>query len=100
VRVKIWDARGRIVYSDEPRLIGARYELGSDEVETLREGDAKADLSDLSRPENRFERQFGPLFTGLVEILHVSSELEERDEHGLAPRQRQTQFQAALRLDW
>jgi hypothetical protein len=46
------------------------------------------------------KRQFGPLFTGLVEILHVSSELEERDEHGLAPRQRQTQFQAALRLDW
>ena len=62
VRVKIWDARGRIVYSDEPRLIGARYELGSDEVETLRLGDAKADLSDLSRPENRFERQFGPLY--------------------------------------
>ena len=62
VRVKIWDDGGRIVYSDEPRLIGARYELGSDEMETLRKGDAKADLSDLSRPENRFERQFGPLY--------------------------------------
>ena len=62
VRVKIWDAGGRIVYSDEPRLIGARYELGGDEMETLRQGDSKADLSDLSRPENRFERRFGPLY--------------------------------------
>ena len=25
VRVKIWDRSGRIVYSDEPQLIGARY---------------------------------------------------------------------------
>lgn len=62
VRVKIWDAGGRIVYSDESRLIGARYDLGSDEAETLRTGDAKADLSDLDRPENRFERRFGPLY--------------------------------------
>ena len=62
VRVKIWDAGGRIVYSDEPRLIGARYDLGSDEVDTLRNGDAKAYLSDLNRPENRFERRFGPLY--------------------------------------
>src|SRR3954447_25908541 len=27
VRVKIWSPDGRIVYSDEPRLIGARYTL-------------------------------------------------------------------------
>src|SRR5687768_12131663 len=25
VRVKLWDAAGRIVYSDEPRLIGSRF---------------------------------------------------------------------------
>ena len=47
---------------DEPRLIGARYDLGSDEEETLAKGDAKEYLSDLNRPENRFERQFGPLY--------------------------------------
>src|SRR4051812_26275906 len=29
VRVKIWDAGGRIVYSDEPALIGARYPLSA-----------------------------------------------------------------------
>jgi signal transduction histidine kinase len=62
VRVKIWDHTGRIVYSDEPRLIGTRYPLGRDELETLRTGEAKADRSDLDRPENRFERHLGPLY--------------------------------------
>jgi signal transduction histidine kinase len=62
VRVKIWAGDGRIVYSDEPRLIGSRYTLGAGERETLRTGAAKAELSDLSRPENRFERAVGPLY--------------------------------------
>jgi signal transduction histidine kinase len=62
VRVKIWDGNGRIVYSDEPRLVGSRYRLGADELETLRTGAAKAELSDLTRPENRFERRYGPLY--------------------------------------
>lgn len=61
VRVKIWDASGRIVYSDEPELIGLRYPLGDDEVEALREGAVDAEVSDLSRPENRFERPYGKL---------------------------------------
>jgi two-component system NarL family sensor kinase len=56
VRVKIWDRTGRIVYSDEPRLIGSRYPLGADETHTLLHGGVTADISDLQRPENRFER--------------------------------------------
>lgn len=62
VRVKIWAADGTIVYSDESRLIGERYDLGADEREALAEGGVTADLSDLSRPENRFERSFGELY--------------------------------------
>jgi two-component system, NarL family, sensor kinase len=27
VRVKLWDSDGRVVYSDEPRLIGSRFPL-------------------------------------------------------------------------
>jgi hypothetical protein len=61
VRVKIWSPDGRIVYSDEPRLIGARFPLADDERETLVTGDAHAELSDLSNPENRFERPEGEL---------------------------------------
>ena len=61
VRVKIWTADGRIIYSDEPRLIDARYELGDDELEALRTGSVDAELSDLSQPENRFDRGHGEL---------------------------------------
>jgi signal transduction histidine kinase len=56
VRVKIWTSDGRIIYSDEPRLIGRRYPLGADESKALRNGTSDAEVSDLSRPENRFER--------------------------------------------
>ncbi len=38
VRVKIWTPDGRIVYSDEPRLIGRRFTLGADEREALSAG--------------------------------------------------------------
>jgi two-component system NarL family sensor kinase len=54
-RVKLWTPDGRIIYSDEPRLIGARYALGEDEQDALRSGRIIAELSDLSRPENCFE---------------------------------------------
>jgi signal transduction histidine kinase len=61
LRVKIWSPDGRIVYSDEPRLIGVPYELSQDEQEALRDGRTRAELSDLNRPENRFERSEGRL---------------------------------------
>src|SRR3954451_1777058 len=61
VRVKMWDATGRIVYSDEPRLRGARYRLQTDEQAVLRRGAVEAEISDLTRPENRFERPSGKL---------------------------------------
>lgn len=62
VRVKIWASNGTVLYSDVPQLIGHRYKLGAEEQELLREGDsADAELSDLSKPENRYERQYGKL---------------------------------------
>ena len=61
VRVKIWDSTGRIVYSDEARLIGQTFPLGFDEEDALRRNVVDSSVSDLSRPENRFERPFGEL---------------------------------------
>jgi two-component system, NarL family, sensor kinase len=61
VRVKVWTPGGRIVYSDEHRLIGSHYPLGEDEIASLRGADVVADVSDLSAPENRFEQHFGKL---------------------------------------
>ncbi|MCU1426523.1 MAG: two-component sensor histidine kinase [Actinomycetia bacterium] len=60
-RVKIWNASGTIVYSDEPRLEGSKYTLGKDELAALQQGRIEADVSDLSRPENRYERGSGKL---------------------------------------
>jgi two-component system, NarL family, sensor kinase len=61
VRVKIWTGAGKIVYSDEPRLIGSQYNLSEDDAAVLRTGATEAEISDLSRPENRFERSQGRL---------------------------------------
>jgi signal transduction histidine kinase len=61
VRVKIWTADGEIVYSDEPRLVGTRYELDADELEAMDTGIGDAELSDLEEPENRFDRGHGEL---------------------------------------
>jgi signal transduction histidine kinase len=69
VRVKIWDASGRIVYSDEPRLIGERYALPAEALERLKTGGTSSEISNLSRPENRFERTDGKLlevYEGIV----------------------------------
>jgi signal transduction histidine kinase len=61
MRIKIWTPTGLIAYSDEPRLIGRTYPLGEDEQQALRDGVTRAELSDLSRPENRYEREAGRL---------------------------------------
>jgi signal transduction histidine kinase len=68
VRVKIWDAQGRIVYSDAHSLIGARFALGADELAVLRTGGITADASDLRHAENRTERGFKRLLEVYVGI--------------------------------
>jgi signal transduction histidine kinase len=61
VRVKVWSKSGTILYSDEPALIGAHFALAPDELRLFSEGGAEAELSDLAKPENRYERQAGKL---------------------------------------
>jgi two-component system, NarL family, sensor kinase len=61
-RVKLWTRDGRIVYSDEPRLIGSVYRLDEDELDALRTGEAQAERAGLDNPENRFEREEGTLY--------------------------------------
>ena len=64
LRIKIWNADGTIVYSDRPELIGTSYDLGDEELEILEGGGSEAEVSDLGRPENRFERSR----SGVVEV--------------------------------
>jgi signal transduction histidine kinase len=71
VRVKLWSADGTILYSDEPRLIGKRFALAADERRILRGGGgADAELSDLSKPENRYERHEGKLLEAHT-VIHT-----------------------------
>lgn len=62
VRVKVWDATGRIVYSDDPAIVGRVFDLPAEELEALTQaGPALAEVSDLDEPENVGEQQFGKL---------------------------------------
>jgi hypothetical protein len=71
VRLKVWSPDGRIVYSDAEALIGRRFPLPGDLREALADDAVRAEVSDLTLPENRFERGRGRL----VEVylpLHVA----------------------------
>lgn len=61
VRVKIWRPDGTIVYSDEPRLVGRKFDLGAEERKVLRRPATRAEVTDLTEPENVYERGDGPL---------------------------------------
>jgi signal transduction histidine kinase len=60
VRVKIWDRDGRIVYSDDPDLIGEVFALSPSELELFDSGaEPVAEVSDLDEDENRKQRVLG-----------------------------------------
>jgi two-component system NarL family sensor kinase len=59
LRIKVWSADGRILYSDDTRLIGQSYPLDPDDRRVLEEGGADSDISDLSKSENSLEKTFG-----------------------------------------
>lgn len=61
VRVKIWDASGQVLYSDDRALVGRRFRLDDDELAALQGGPAVAGPTDLREEENLDERQFGRL---------------------------------------
>jgi two-component system, NarL family, sensor kinase len=61
VRVKVWTVSGRVVYSDAASLVGKRFTPDDELREAARTGDVRAEVSDLSRPENHLERGRGKL---------------------------------------
>jgi signal transduction histidine kinase len=76
VRVKLWSRDGRIVYSDEPRLIGTTFALDDEELEVMNEGlDAVAQASELDDSENRYDAGHGPLLEVYLPVwLRTSGE--------------------------
>lgn len=72
LRVKVWNADGMVVYSDEPRLIGQQFALGDDQQRVLTGGGSAAEVSNLGRSENTFERPLG-------RVLEVYTRVETPD---------------------
>jgi signal transduction histidine kinase len=91
VRLKIWAPSGRILYSDEHRLIGSTYPLGADDAAALRSGSLASDVSDVRHPENRFERKYGRLlqvYMGVTTRSHRRLLFETYNEYGALARER------------
>lgn len=72
VRIKLWSPTGQVVYSDAKGLIGRRFELGADEIASLRNGTVDSGVSDLSLPENRSERGLGKLLEVYLPVRDTS----------------------------
>ncbi len=68
VRVKVWDANGRVIYSDDPRLMRGILPLDPSEEEALRQQRTASDVSDLSKPENQYEASYGRLLEVYVGV--------------------------------
>ena len=74
VRVKVWDADGRVIYSDEPRLIGDTFTLGPAAQGVLADGGSDAEVSELTEPENRYETQQGRVLEVYTRVEAPSGE--------------------------
>jgi two-component system NarL family sensor kinase len=68
VRVKIRDASGQVIWSDEPRLVGQVFPLRPEARTALQTGTVGSDLTDLRDPENHYEGGMGALMTAYVGV--------------------------------
>lgn len=58
---KIWDEAGRVIWSDQPELVGQEFDLAPEVQALFGTRDLVAEVSDLSREENVAERGAGEL---------------------------------------
>jgi len=72
VRVKLWAPDGTVLWSDEPRLVGQRFALSEEDLEALETDRSDAEVSDLTEPENRYERGQGRLLEA-YQAVHTPS---------------------------
>jgi two-component system NarL family sensor kinase len=75
VRVKVWRRGGVVAYSDAHGLIGTRDGLDDDLQKAFADGQDHTDVTDLSRPENRFERPLHRLVEVYLPVRAASGEM-------------------------
>jgi signal transduction histidine kinase len=59
LRVKVWSEDGTVLWSDDPRLIGRRFELEPQDAALLSTLGSSAEFTTLDREENVFDPQVG-----------------------------------------
>jgi signal transduction histidine kinase len=65
VRVKLWSPQGKVLYADEPELIGRTFALDPPQRAVLAHPRTEAAISNLDREENTFDRSVS---SKLVEV--------------------------------
>lgn len=75
VRIKIWDAEGRIVYSDFPPLIGQVFDLPSFAPELLASGRGQANLGVQNSADDEYESGAGELVEVHVRTTAASGQV-------------------------
>lgn len=73
VRLKVWNAQHWIVYSDNPVLTG-RWFPGDEGLARALDGEINSDVTDLSRPEEMEERDFGQLLAVYVPLRETAGQ--------------------------
>ena len=66
VRVKLWTPQGQVVFSDNPGVEGRSFVLDGAAIKVLRRPQTTAEVTDLTKAENRLERF--PAGTRLLEV--------------------------------
>ncbi|WP_166784260.1 sensor histidine kinase [Cryobacterium gelidum] len=74
VRIKVWDASGRVIYSDLPMLVGRRFDLPSWAPDLLAGGQGRASLEAQNEVENQFESGTGDLVEVYVRTIAVDGQ--------------------------
>src|SRR3989304_3619399 len=102
VRVKVWNAEGRVVYSDDPTLVGKIYPLeGNEDLRRALEGHLAMDLSGLEKSENAAERGHRRLLEIYVPVVPPgTSRVAGVYEVYLSSSSVQSKIAAIRRLVW
>lgn len=74
VRVKLWSLDGRILYSDDPGLVGRDFGLSEPATAAL-EGETQFNISDLSDPAHAGERDLVELIEFYVPVRTQTGEI-------------------------
>ncbi len=74
LRVKVWAPDGTVVYSDDPRLIGSKFELSASARSALN-GETVSSISDVLDPAHADERAVGSLIEFFTPYRDASGEI-------------------------